>query len=346
MPAFQQIFDGMSQSHSLDSSGLFSGIRSALNARFKRWVNRRLQPKRRQELNNKSLFIFPSKAGFGFLLLIIMLWLMGTNYENNMVLGLAFFLVALLLVCIHHTFFNVSGLQLEYLRSTPCFEGEEGEVELLVSCRSKAEKESIELGFENGSTAEIDLLDEKQLTVKLFTPALHRGWFRPGRITVSSNYPLGIIRCWSYPNLGPKVLVYPRPLAGFDIPVSNASEQEGNLLDEKGSEDFHGFKRHHDGMSPRHIAWKQYARGQGLLSKDYVAYREQQLRLDWESLDGLATEQRLSVLCYWALKIAATQQLYGLRMPDVDIPPGTGVEHKHAVLKALALYGIQESDGD
>jgi len=335
----------MSQWQQLQENA-FSGTRQKLRGRFERWVNRRLKPQRRQTLDNKSLFIFPSRAGFGFLLLVLMLWLMGTNYENNMVLGLAFFLVALLLVCIHHTFFNLSGLQLEYLRSTPCFEGEDGEVELMVSCSEKAEKENIVLGFEGCSPVEVDLIEDKQATLKLFAPTSRRGWFQPGRIHVSSTFPLGIIRCWSYPNLGARILVYPKPLAGFDMPMSSSSDQEGNVLDEQGAEDFHGFKRHHNGMSPRHIAWKQYARGQGLLSKDYVAYREQQLWLDWDALEGIGTEQRLSVLCYWALKIGATQQLYGLRMPGVDIEPDTGVEHKHAVLKALALYGVKEEQGD
>lgn len=331
----------MNQQHMLQETAL-SGVRHRLKDRFERWVNRRMQPQRRQLLNNKNLFIFPSKAGLGFLLLVVILWLMGTNYENNMVLGFAFFLVALLLVCIHHTFFNMSGLQLEYLRSSPCFVGEDGEVEVLVSCNHKADKENIVVGFQGGTPVEFDLIGEKQQPLKIFVTTTHRGWFEPGRLNVNSDFPLGIIRCWSYPNLGCRILVYPKPLSGFDMPASASSEHDGDLLDEQGSEDFHGFVRYHSGMSPRHIAWKQYARGQGLLSKDYVAYREQQLWLDWDALDGLGYEQRLSVLCYWTLKLAATEQLYGLRMPGVNIEPAKGVEHKRAILKTLALYGVKE----
>lgn len=287
-----------------------SGLRQRLNERFVRWVNRRQKPARKQMLNNKNLYIFPSMAGFGFLFVNLLMWLMGTNYENNMVLGLAYFMVALLVISIHHTFFNMSGLQLEYLKSTPCFAGEQGEVELLVSCSEKQEKENISLLYPQGTEATVNLLDEKQTRIKLFVDAKRRGWFEPGRVTVSSRFPLGIIRCWSYPNLAARILVYPKPMAGIEMPVSGAgSDTEGNLLDDSGSEDFHGFKRHQDGMSPRHIAWKQYARGQELLSKEYVAYREQKLWLDWDALDGMGKEQRLSVLCYWVLKISATSSL-------------------------------------
>ncbi|WP_423895253.1 DUF58 domain-containing protein [Candidatus Pelagadaptatus aseana] len=314
-------------------------IRQRLNERFRQWVNRRQQPARKQQLNNKNLYIFPSMAGFGFLFVNLLMWLMGTNYENNMVLGLAYFMVALLVISIHHTFFNMSGLTLEYLKSAPCYAGEQGEVEVLVSCPQTQEKENIVLQYPHGSEVRVNLLEDKQVRVKLFVDTPRRGWFEPGRITVSSRFPLGIIRCWSYPHLDARILVYPKPLAGIEMPVSGAgSEAEGNVLDDSGSEDFNGFKRHHDGMSPRHIAWKQYARGQQLLSKEYVAYREQKLWLDWDALDGMGREQRLSVLCYWVLKISATQQPFGLRLPGVSFDPDTGIEHKQQLLKALALF--------
>ena len=73
-------------------------IKSLFRRRFWRWIQRRLKPQREQTLNNKKLFIFPSRAGFGFLGFAFLLWLVGTNYENNLVLGLAFLLTALMVV--------------------------------------------------------------------------------------------------------------------------------------------------------------------------------------------------------------------------------------------------------
>lgn len=313
-------------------------IKGNVKKRFNKFVSKRLQPKRKQILANKNLFIFPSRAGLAFLCVNFLLCLLGTNYENNMVLGLAFFMMAVFLVSIYHTFFNLAGLQLEFVRSAPCFVDEEGEVEVLVSCRGGDGKESININYDDGSAALINLINESEVRVKLFVKATHRGWFNPGRINILSRFPLGIIRCWSRLDLDAKMLVYPKPIAGEEMPVLSGSQNEGSLLDETGAEDFYGFNRYEPGMSTKHIAWKKYARGQGLFNKDYVAYREQKIWLDWDALAGMTREQRLSRLCYWVLKISSTQQAYGLRLPSVSIKPNIGLEHKQQVLKALALF--------
>lgn len=321
---------------------IFGALRESLDKRFKAWMLPRLKPARAHRLTNKRLFIVPSRAGLGFLAVVVLLWLTGTNYENNVILGLAFFLTALFVVSIHHTFFNMSGLLVEGTRTDPCFLGEDGEIEIRVSCRSSTDKESIALKFDGGSITTVDLLNEHSVVVKLFTPGMQRGWYQPPRLMVESFYPLGIIRCWSWLVLDVPILVYPKPVAG-DIPLSQSASHEGERLEEAGAEDFYGFKPYQTGVSPKHIAWKHYARGQGLYSKEYASYREKSLWLDWEALEGLSTEARLSRLCYWVIKLSSTQQPYGLRLPGLTIPPSVGVEHKHQILKTLALFRAPSS---
>jgi len=312
-------------------------------ARFSRWLDRRVVPARQQTLNNRLLFIFPYSAGWGFIGVSVLLWLLGTNYENNLVLGVAFFLSALFIVAIYHTFFNLSGLSVQYIQSAPAFAGEDAEVELSLS-RLAGAKENIELNFPDARSSRLDLIDESELRVKLFVPAKTRGRYRPGRLVVQSYFPLGLLRCWSWLDLQVEVLVYPKPLAGAALPLGLGQSTEGERRDEQGAEDFHGFKRYEPGMPLRHIAWKQYARGQGLYSKDYVSFREQSLWLDWNVLSG-GREQRLSQLCYWVLRLAATTQPYGLRLPGVSLPPSTGLEHKLQVLRALALFECDAAAG-
>ncbi len=315
-----------------------TGLRRYASARFKAWMQPRLRLGKVHTLNNKRLFIVPSPAGFGFLIVVALLWLTGTNYENNLILGLAFFLTALFVVAIHHTFFNMSGLRIEGLRSSPCFLNENGELELQLSCRPETHKENIQFGFEGEPLSAIDLLDEHLVEVKVFTRGAQRGWYRPPRLKIESRFPLGIIRCWSWAVIDVPILVYPHPVAGSELPLAHAAQHEGDRLDRDGAEDFDGFKAYVPGDSPKHIAWKQYARGQGLHTKEYASYREQTVWLDWEALPGMGTEQRLSRLCFWVLKLSSTAQPYGLRLPGVEIKPDMGLEHKLASLKALALF--------
>ncbi len=306
--------------------------------RFQLWLQRRLRPSIEQQLNNRRLFIFPSSSGFGFLLLVLLLWLLGTNYENNLVLALTYFLAALFVVTIHHTFFNLSGLTLRYLNSHPSFIGDQAEVLLEVSCEHKQAKENIGLSYVGGSQVSFDLIDRAQQQIKLFVPCTQRGWFNPGRVLVESFFPLGIIRCWSWLDMDAQILVYPKPIATSAIPLSLDSGEGGDKLDRAGSEDFHGFKTYEMGMPTKHIAWKHYAQGKGLLTKEYVSYRQQRIQLDWHALSSQNREIRLSQLCYWVLKLSATEQDYGLSLPGIEFPPGKGLAHKQQLLKALALF--------
>lgn len=320
-------------------------IANYFRARFSAWVDRRLKPARRHTLNRQSLFIVPSMPGFGYILVNSLLWLTGTNYENNLILGLAFLQVSLFVVCIHHTFFNLTGLSLEAMRTAPCYVGELAELELQISRPGRAAKENIQLGCAKQSLLTVDLIEPSCVTVKLFVPALERGWFQPGRILVQSDFPLGLIRCWSWLAFDLPVLVYPKPIASDKMPISSLSGVHGEVLDAVGSEDFYGLKKHVSGMPIRHIAWKHYARGQGLFNKEYVAYQAQSLWLAWEALEGLGVEARLSNLCYWVKKIGAADQPFGLRLPGVVIQPGSGIAHQQQALKALALFQMHSSEG-
>ncbi len=298
----------------------------------------RLKPARDFTLSNRRIFIMPTRAGMGYLLVVLVLWLTGTNFGNNLVLALAFFLSALFVVCIHHAFFNVSGLRVESLRSAPCFLGEDGEVELRVSCAQKHQKEALSLSLGGGAEIWVDLIEHSEVIVKLFVPAQHRGWYFPPKLKLESRFPLGIIRCWSLMVLDQPILVYPQPISGGDLPQVPSEDPEGEQFPEPGAEDFSGFKSYFPGVSPKHIAWKHYARGQGLHVKEYTSYQTQTLWLDWDAFVGLGTELRLSRLCFWVLKLSATPAAYGLRLPGVEIKPGQGVEHRQQILRHLALF--------
>ncbi|TQV67718.1 DUF58 domain-containing protein [Exilibacterium tricleocarpae] len=301
-------------------------------------MRKRLPAQSPQTLDRFKLFIFPSAAGAGFLVVTLLLWLVGTNYENNLVIGLAFLLTSLFVVSILHTFGNLSGVTLRALDSVPAFVGEDAEVTLLVSAEGGRQYENILLGWPDGSTVAANLLDSRETRCKLFVPTRERGWMDPGRLLVETYYPLGLMRCWTWLDLDIRVLVYPRPIYGGKVPPAEAVADDGSLAADHGSEDFNGLKAYRPGESLRHIAWKHYARGQGLHTKDFTALVDQRLWLDWEFFDRFDKEGRLSRLCYWVLEISKTQNEYGLRLPGVEIRPGKGLEHKQQVLKALALF--------
>ena len=70
-----------------------SGIQKALRRRYRRWIDRRTRVESECRLDHRRLYILPSKAGFGFLVLVVALWLLATNFENNLIFMLCFLLV-------------------------------------------------------------------------------------------------------------------------------------------------------------------------------------------------------------------------------------------------------------
>ncbi len=318
---------------------------------LKRWVSHKIKrflvqqvpPQRRVLLNRKKIFILPTRAGLLFLFTAALVWLAGTNYENNLVLGLAYAMAALFIVAILHTFSNLAGLIIEALEEHPAFAGEDAEITLKLLRTGRRWRESITLQWPAGNLAMMNLLTNSEAQAKLFVPVKQRGWADPGRLRVESVFPLGLLRAWSLVDLDLRVLVYPKPVAAGPIPPSVTATQQGVLKSQRGGDDFDGYKDYRPGDSLKHVDWKHYARGQGLQSKQYSGYVDQQCWLEWDYFVGLDREARLSRLCDWVLSASKTETEFGLRLPGLEIPPYKGVVHKQQLLAALALFECDQS---
>lgn len=309
-----------------------------LRERFWAWADSRRHAASQHRLDHRSLFIFPSRAGLAFLMLDCMLWLVGTNYENNLVLALAFMLVALFIITILHTFANLSGLSVQLLGASPAISGEPAEVNLLISRNGSRPRDNIELRWAGSEPVVVSVIEQTEVSTSIFVPTKGRGWLDPGRLIVESRFPLGILRCWTRLDMNCWVLVYPKPVAAGPLPRAHAIQDEGDVSLRRGADEFAGYREYQSGDSLRNVAWKQYARGMGLYSKDYSAFADNRLWLDWDYLGGVDREARLSRLCYWVLQASKTDVDYGLRLPGETLPPGSGPAHRERALKMLALF--------
>lgn len=316
---------------------MLQGLRDQLKELYRRWVNRRLPAASKIRLSNRRLFIFPTRAGFLFGCVLILLWLVATNFENNLVFGATFLLSAMFVVAIFHTFLNLSGLYVEAGRTPPCFCGGEAEFGILLSQKGRRYRDSISLYHRSSEAVVVSLPGTELAEVWLAVPAEKRGWFEPGRVTLETRYPLGLLRAWTYLDLKLCGLVYPRPI---DAQGRLSSKAAGQGVDELpgGREDFRGLERYRQGEALGHIAWKHYAREQGLHTKHFSDPVDEEVWLDWDAFPGMDAEARLSRLCGWLLAISSGSALYGLRIPGTEIPPSRGEAHRTNVLRALALF--------
>jgi uncharacterized protein (DUF58 family) len=159
------------------------------------------------------------------------------------------------------------------------------------------------------------------------------------RLTLFTRYPLGLYRAWSHVNLDLHCMVYPRP-AFPGLPLPPAADSSGaGARSGRGQEDFAGLRQYHVGDSPRHVAWKAAARGQGLLTKQFSGRAETQMWLDWTLLPAhMSVEEKLSHLARWVLDAHVAGLVYGLRLPGKTVDLAAGEAHREACLEALALF--------
>lgn len=208
--------------------------------------------------------------------------------------------------------------------SSPCFAGEQAEFELRLRATGRRPRENIQLSWAGSTPQTVDVIDQTQRVVKIYHPAPQRGLLKPEALLLETYYPLGLLRAWSWIELDTSVVVYPSELSS-QIPLpSNSIQGERQLAGLDGGEDFSGLEQYHPGMSLRHIAWKTYARGQGLYAKTYASALDERTWLDWAMFTGIDTETRLSRICYWILYLEKKGEHYGLRLPGVEIEPDRG----------------------
>ena len=314
------------------------GLGQRFRKRFREWVNRRIPPARSVTLDQKRLFIFPSKVGFFFLFSLFLMLITAINYQNNMAFALTFLLATLFVIAVLHTFANLSGLTVHAVRAEAVFPGQQSEFELLLERRRRKEHFDLHLAWRGSSEQVVNLVDSDTLPVSLFLPVGKRGWYHPGRLLIESTYPLGLLRCWTWIDLDLHALVYPQPLQTQERSDLAAESPEGAVELRPGNDDFYGLRPYRSGDSPRLVHWKGVAKGQGLHTKHYTAYSERSLWLDWLDFSGGGLEQSLSWMCYWALEYHASGDEYGLRMPGLQIEPASGERHRDGGLRTLALF--------
>lgn len=323
---------------------MYTRVRHYFNLKYQRWLERRLPKMRACRLDNSKLFIFPSREGLMFLGVLSLLWLVATNYENNLVFGFTCLLLAVFVVAIFHTYANLYGIEVVAIKGVPGFAGDILEFEVQLKQNKARLRDNLCLSYPGGDAVVVRMVDTQTVLIQLPVEARRRGWLEPGRLSISSVFPLGIVRVWTHLRLDYQAVVYSRPSKGVVLTQASVSRGEGDQEVVGGSEDFFGLVKYQPGEPQSHIAWKQYARELGLHSKRYSDPVEERVWIDWDDFPGLDTEARLSCLCGMVLEVAATQQYYGLRLPGEEIAPAQGENHRDTVLRALALFRLDEFD--
>ncbi len=313
-------------------------------AAFKRWLFRLRGPEPAPiVLVQRRVFVLPTRAGLVYGVSLLVMLLGAINYNLSLGYALIFLLGGLGVVALLHTFRNLVRLEIAPGRTEPVFAGETAHLGLILTNTRREGRYAI--GLRIGRTRNILTDLPAGLSTLLAVPlaTTQRGWLRPGRVTLETRYPLGLVCAWSYIEPDMRCLVYPAP--EIDAPPLPAADtgDAGGLRAGRGAEDFSGLRAHQPADPPRHIAWKAVMRTGSigpLLTKQFAGASAAQLWLDWQALSPtLSVEARLSRLTRWLLDAEAQGLSVGLRLPSKEIAPAHSEAHLQHCLETLALYG-------
>ena len=300
-----------------------------IKSKLSRWFASRAPKSDSATLNLRNVYIFFSREGMLFAVLLIITFIAGINYGNNLVLGLCFYLISIWLISFHVTFAHISGLKVHLLEVTMAEAGAPVWVTLQLRSDSRQPRRQLLFGFEdvgNKVKSSVDIPSSVLVTrlqgeqiIRLPVQTNARGQFELPRLRIKTVYPLGIMKAWSYVYFARTAWVYPKPEA-FDWETQYAIASSEDLpiggQYRQGQDDFERLDNYIEGESLARVSWGHVARGQGMLTKHFADPIGHEQTLDYADMPAAQHEQKLSQLAYGAMTLGKLGVPYNMCLPN------------------------------
>ena len=289
-------------------------------------------------LPSRRIYIIPTGMGIAFALMLTAMFIGAMNYGNNLALGLTFLLGSLALTAMHYCHRNLAGIVIRSASTEAVFAGNEATFNIALENTAPLARHELLLANDQGVSAQQLVPANGRAVFDLGLPAPRRGLLTLDHFEIVTRHPFSLFRAWTHVHMNMTCVVYPKPAPRGLSPPPVETDTGGAQDSVRGDEDFAGMRPFHPGDSPRRIAWKAYAREQGLQVKLYAGTAVTSHVFDWNGLTGLDTEVRLSQLCRWIEDAHAQGRAFALKLPGLDIPANIGPGHRQRCLTALALF--------
>ncbi len=316
-----------------------------------RWLERRIPKALRYQLDNQSIFILPTKFGYVFLLFAMLIFVLATNYQSNVLLMLSFFLIALFITHMFASFVNFARLYVSIGNVHPVYAGTTAAIPLhiLPSQSRRAARGTLWVSFWQIKRYQSIELDSLEGPANIRWYAQQRGIGPLPRMTLQCDYPLGLFRCWTHLQFTQSVTVYPQPLAG-DLPLQvmpklinqtpcNIASHSPQVKYMTQLDEFDSLVRFQEGDPLHSVAWKQLAKTNQMMRKQFAGTSSEQGYLTLPMHTQI--EKGLSQLAFQINQCHSEHAVYGIFLPHITIAPNHNEQHKQACLAALANFPQQ-----
>ena len=160
-------------------------------------------------LRHRRIYILPTRRGYAFLATLGMTLLTSLNYSLSLGFVATFMLAGLVATALVHTFRNLSGIELRPLAAGETFAGAVMPFTLALA-GGATPRYAVTLTARGCSPVTVDVLPDSALPVALELLTPRRGRIVLGRVTLSSEFPMGLWHAWAYVHF---------PLAGIAFPT-------------------------------------------------------------------------------------------------------------------------------
>ncbi len=291
-------------------------------------------------LRHSRIYILPTRRGLALVGTLAVMLLASLNYSLSLGFVVTFLLTGMVAASLLHTFRNLAGIEVQPNAAGEAFAGHRLAFALTLDGGSLA-RESIRLDARDAAGVQLDLPADTAVPVTLERAAPLRGPLALGRITLSSDAPLGLWRGWAYVHFPLSGIVFPAPEPDAPPLPEGRDGEAAHTAARPDDADLAGLRDFQHGDPLSRVAWKAVARGTGWYSKTFEGGRGGgAITLDWQSLPAaLPAEARLARLAAWVLAAERAARPYALSLPGATLPAAQGRDHRRAVLTALAMHG-------
>lgn len=299
-----------------------------LKQKLSQWLSKRFQLHRSKQLEQHDILIFIYQQGYVYLVLILITFIAGINYANNLILGFCFLISAILLISFYLTFKQLHQIDVEITLPQVGRVDEPLSIKLQLKQMATSPK-YLYLKVEE-KIYPILFQDAQRETELSFVPQT-RGKFIIPPIQLYSTYPLGLVRAWTYFYISAQIWIAPAPQYFHNEHQASSSTGQPDL------DEFRELRNYQIGDSLQAVSWKQVARGQGLYVKQFEDHSDVKvMEIDYEQMPSSSHEEKLRLIMGLVDLCEQQNAPYKIQLKHISLDQGQGYKQYQAARMILA----------
>lgn len=279
--------------------------------------------------------IVPTKFGWAFNALLLVMFLWTVNHQLNLGYALLFICFTMAVLSAVLTVGCLARLEVSFREPAPVFAGEAAALPLVLKENSGRARPLLLIANRSHQTVCRGIAAGETAEVMLAQDMLKRGIHPAAPLEIAAVLPFNLYFAWQWITLQADIVVYPAPVGTQPMPASPADDGKGMLAAGQGDDELSGLSPYQSGDPLSRVAWKQAGRGE-LSVKRFAGEGAEKVCLDYTLAQG-GHEARLSQLARWIVDAEAAGIYYSLKINGSETAYHRGAAHYHECLKILAV---------